>query len=95
MPWSKSKARSTRYGTAHIKARAEAAKLHHPDDPCVRCGHPLGPMRPGLHYDHNHSGDGYLGFSHGDPCPWCGRPCNLTAAAIEGRRRQQTTTLRW
>lgn len=69
-----------RYDRAHQLARAAAAKQHQPSDPCVRCGHPLGPMNSGLHYDHNQNGTAYLGFSHA--------ACNLRAGAQEGRRRQ-------
>lgn len=77
------------YGSAHQKARREAVKRHHPADPCARCGHALGPMGPHLHYDHNGQRTGYLGFSHGAPCPTCGQRCNIRAAAIEGNRRQR------
>ena len=51
------------YGWPHRKARAAAAKRHRPSDPCVRCGKPLGPIGPGLHYDHNSTRTSYLGFS--------------------------------
>jgi hypothetical protein len=95
MPWSSSKLRGKSYGHEHAKARKAAAARHDPTDPCVRCGHPLGPMRPGLHYDHNRDRSGYLGFSHGTPCPWCRKRCNLVAAAREGRARQNVSRLRW
>lgn len=76
------------YGGAHEKARERAKRVHSPADPCARCGHPLGPMGSHLHYDHNGSRTGYLGFSHGSkPCPTCGKRCNLVAAAREGNRR--------
>jgi predicted nucleic acid-binding Zn ribbon protein len=87
MPWSRSRPRSRKYGTAHAKARAAAAARHQPTDLCVRCGHPLGPMGPGLHYDHNRTGDGYLGFSHAR--------CNVRAGAREGRRRQADPRRQW
>lgn len=96
MPWDRSRPRSDRYGWTHIQARAAAAKRHHPDNPCTRCGHPLGPMGPHLHYDHSDDGTRYLGFAHGrTPCPYCGRRCNVRAGAQAGRQRQQTTRLRW
>jgi hypothetical protein len=66
------------YGTPHTKARAQAAKQHRDSDPCARCGHPLGPMGPWLHYDHTDRRDGYLGFSH--------RRCNIKAGARKGAR---------
>lgn len=68
------------YGADHQKARAAAALVHKPTDPCARCHKPLGRMSPALHYDHNGKRTGYLGFSHAD--------CNRTAGAREGRRRQ-------
>lgn len=83
-PTASTKARG--YGSAHTKARAAAAKVHREDDPCVRCGHPLGPMGPWLHYDHNNQRTGYLGFSHGSRCPWCGKRCNVKAGASKGAR---------
>ncbi len=95
MPWTKNRPRSPSYGWAHAKARAEAAKRHHPDDPCTRCRHPLGPMGPGLHLDHAFDRRSYLGFAHGAPCPWCGKRCNQQAGAREGRRRQDVTRLTW
>jgi hypothetical protein len=51
--WSRTKPRSETHGNAHDQARKAYAANHHPADPCVRCGHPLGPMRPGLHLDHD------------------------------------------
>lgn len=97
MTWDKSRppASSRGVGHEHRKARIEWAKRHDPSDPCVRCGHPLGPMGPNLHLDHNRARDGYLGFSHGRPCPWCGKPCNLSAGGREGRARQTSSPLRW
>lgn len=75
------------YGAPHQAERRAAAKHHNPADPCARCGHPLGPMGPWLHYDHDDTRTGYLGFSHGDnPCPMCGHRCNKRAGAI---RKQQ------
>lgn len=77
------------YDAEHRKARAAAAAVHDPSDPCARCGHALGPMGSWLHYDHNADRTGYLGFSHGQhPCPDCGRRCNVRAGAIEGNRRR-------
>ena len=79
------------YGSEHTKARAKAAAKHKATDPCARCGKPLGPMGPGLHYDHNATRTGYLGFSHAR--------CNVRAGAKVGRARQgrrtKTTPIRW
>lgn len=72
-----SKGRGERWGSAHIAARKAAAAVHHPSHPCARCGKPLGPMGPGLHYDHAESG-GYLGFAHAR--------CNVNAGASKGAR---------
>jgi hypothetical protein len=86
MPWRKPIGSSTArgYGKQHQRARTQAAQHHHPSHPCARCGHPLGPMGPWLHLDHNDQGTGYIGFSHGRiPCPVCGRKCNLTDGAIK------------
>ncbi len=98
MTWDRRKGRAPKYRTAHQRARAAAAARHQPTDPCARCGHPLGPMGPGLHYDHAEDGS-YLGFSHGSPCPWCRRPCNKRAGAIKGsriaHRRKLVTRLAW
>lgn len=75
------------YGSDHAKARKAAAATHQPTDPCTRCGKPLGPMGPWLHYDHNAQRTGYLGFAHSS--------CNRQAGAKEGRARQASTRLRW
>lgn len=63
------------YGREHQKAREAAAAIHHPEDPCARCGSPLGPMGPQLHYDHNDDRTAYLGFSH------------ATCNSLDGARR--------
>jgi hypothetical protein len=74
------------WGNQHQKLRAAAARRHQPTDPCARCGHVLGPMGPWLHWDHNDTRSGYLGFSHGRrPCLICGARCNLKAAARKAR----------
>lgn len=70
-----------RYDYRHQQARKAAAAHHHPDDPCTRCHQPLGPMGPWLHYDHNDTGTGYLGFAHAH--------CNTTAGARLGNQRQR------
>ena len=70
-----------RYDVRHKRARAEAARVHSPENPCTRCGQPLGPMGPWLHYDHNDTGTGYLGFAHA--------PCNYKAGARRGRQSQR------
>ena len=97
MAWAKYHGvRSARYGTAHMNARKAAAAKHQPTDPCVRFGHPLGPMGPGLHYDHTDDGTRYLGFAHG--------VCNKRAGARKGARRAHArqhaarlgaSTIRW
>lgn len=69
-----------RYGPHHRQARANAARHHHPHDPCVRCGQPLGPMSQHLHYDHDEQG-GYLGFSHAH--------CNRKAGSHKANTRRQ------
>jgi hypothetical protein len=82
------------YGAAHAKARKAAALRHQPADPCTRCGRPLGPMGPWLHYDHTERRDGYLGFAHAS--------CNRKAGARKGARvvnrkpsRRPRTASRW
>lgn len=88
--------RSARYDHRHALARKAAAARHKPTDPCVRCGRPLGPMGPGLHYDHTDDGTSYLGFAHGS--------CNRRAGSRKGSRiahakqraaRLGSSTLRW
>jgi hypothetical protein len=89
MPWSSTRPRNNDYGTAHQAARRAYAAKHQPDDPCVRCGHALGPIGPWLHLDHNAQRTGYLGFSHGSRrCPTCGKRCNLRAAALVANTRR-------
>ncbi len=80
MTWATPKTSSAQrgYGAAHNKARAAAALRHQPSDPCARCGLPLGPMGPWLHWDHTNTRDGYLGFSH--------KRCNIRAGARKGAR---------
>lgn len=98
MAWPPGRRRAAKYGHTHAKARAAAAARHHPTDPCVRCGHPLGPMGPWLHYDHDEHG-GYYGFAHGAPCPYCRIRCNLAAGARKGsriaHRKRRTSPLTW
>lgn len=94
MAWSTSRPRSAAYGSEHAKARKAAAARHDPSDPCTRCGHPLGPMGRWLHYDHNASRTGYLGFAHGAPCSWCRKRCNQVAGAKAGRARQNVIRMR-
>lgn len=104
MTWAKVRASTTDrgYGSVHVKARKDAAARHKPTDPCVRCGHPLGPMGPWLHLDHTDDRRGYLGFSHGSRrCPVCRRKCNIRAGASKGARIVNgtawlpTTASRW
>lgn len=88
MPWSRSRPPPSERGTGHEhrKARAAAALHHDPSHLCCRCGRALGPMGPWLHYDHNRDRTGYLGFAHAR--------CNVSAGAVEGRRRQTVTARR-
>jgi hypothetical protein len=81
MTWTTPKQSSAQrgYGTAHAKARAQAATRHRPSDLCARCGLPLGPMGPWLHWDHTTTRTGYLGFSHAR--------CNIRAGAKVGARK--------
>lgn len=99
MPWNNSRPKSAQYGSAHAKARAAAARHHQPTDPCTRCGHALGPMGPGLHYDHTDDRRAYAGFAHGSPCRTCGIRCNVVAGARKGsrnaHRRRNVSELRW
>ena len=89
MAWDRYKPRTEVHGWTHAKARKAWAARHHPDDLCVRCGHPLGEMGSWLHLDH-HDWDKtqYLGFAHGTPCPTCGVRCNVSAAGRLGNARQ-------
>ncbi len=80
------------YGQDHRRARRERASQHHPLDPCVRCGHALGPMGSWLHLDHTADRTSWLGFAHGSvPCSVCGVRCNLSAGVRAGnfKRGQQ------
>lgn len=103
MTWSRVKPRSQVHGSSHATARKQWALRHHEDDPCVRCGHALGPMGPWLHLDHDdYDKTRYRGFAHGSaPCPVCKKRCNLRAAALLGNARQKrertnvASTLRW
>lgn len=104
MPWDRYKPRSEVHGSAHTKTRKEWAARHDPFDPCVRCGHPLGPMGSWLHLDHHdYDKTQYLGFSHGQrPCPVCRKKCNLRAGSLVGNATQKarrggggSTSLRW
>lgn len=92
MAWKNNRPAPSSRGTGHEhrKARAAWAEQHDPSHPCVRCGHPLGPMGPWLHLDHSRDRMSYLGFAHGVPrkCPWCGKYCNQSAAGKEARDRQ-------
>ena len=77
-------ARGASYGAAHTQARASAFARLSEYSPCCRCGrlmwkHAKDPQgRSALHYDHNDSRTGYLGFSH--------RECNVRAGAAKGGR---------
>lgn len=91
MTFDRMKPRAAVHGHAHAQARKQWAARHQPTDPCVRCGHTLGPMGPHLHLDHHDTQKSiYLGFSHGNkPCPVCRRRCNLSAAGKLGNAVQK------
>lgn len=89
MPWDSTRPRSNDYGAAHQKARKQWAAKHQPSHPCTRCGHPLGPMGPHLHLDHNTDRTGYLGFAHGVQCPTCGKNCNVRAGSLTANARRK------
>ena len=95
MAWDNARPRSRKYGLAkHRNERSDWARRHQPDDPCTRCGHPLGPMGPWLHLDHDDVlTDQVNGFAHGDPCPWCGVRCNVSAGARKARALQSVTRI--
>jgi len=104
MAWAR-RPRSADYGGTWPTIRKRWAARHEPWHPCVRCGHPLGPMGPGLHLDHDDRDRSVIhGFAHGAPCPTCRVRCNLVAGARKGARignarqrakRAGATTLRW
>ena len=72
------------YGSQHTKARAAAFANLPEYSPCVRCGKPMWKWardrhgKSALHYDHNQTRTGYLGFSHD--------LCNRRAGAAAGGR---------
>jgi len=89
---------SGRHGNTHAKARAQAFAALPEWSTCARCHHPMwkhekakpdrrGIVKSALHYDHNDTNTGYLGFSHGTvPCPTCGQRCNVKAGQRKGGR---------
>lgn len=85
------------YPSEHARTRARAFAALPEYSPCARCGHPMwkhqqhttrtGRVVSALHWDHNHTRTGYLGFSHGSvPCHICGQRCNVKAGAAQGAR---------
>ena len=85
MTWSRGRSRSGDYDWQWQKTRKQWVRRHQPSDPCVRCAHPLGPMGRNLHLDHDdHDRSIVLGFARGDPCPYCGVPCNKRAGTVKG-----------
>lgn len=96
MPWSTSRPKSAQYGWDWQKTRAAWAARHQPWHRCTRCHHPLGPMGPHLHLDHDdHDRTVVRGFAHGTPCPICRVRCNVRAGAVKARRQQTRSRLRW
>ena len=57
------------YDATHVRARAAAIAVYQPDDPCTRCGKPLGPDPHLLDLAHNEDRTGYLGLQ----CRTCNR----------------------
>lgn len=82
------RARGTRqqrgYDRTHDRTRATHLRRATPTTPCARCSHPLGEHYRTAHLDHTDDRTGYLGLSHGTPCPTCGVTCNLSAAGRKG-----------
>jgi len=82
MTWSRIKPRGVIYGATWSTTRANWAARHQPSHPCYRCGHPLGPMGPHLHLDHDDWDKTIIrGFSHAQ--------CNRSAAGKLGNARQK------
>lgn len=52
------------YGALHQQARARALVGYQPDQPCVRCGLPLGPDPSSLDLDHSEDRCRYRGLAH-------------------------------
>jgi hypothetical protein len=95
VPWSRSRPRSGRYGGSWPRIRQQWAARHQPWHTCTRCHHPLGPMGPNLHLDHDdYDPTVVLGFAHGSPCPWCRKRCNQSAGARKGRAMQNVIRIR-
>lgn len=55
------------YGAAHQKLRAQLIAALDPDQPCPRCGEPLGDDPSVLDLGHTDARDGYSGLEH-DKC---------------------------
>jgi hypothetical protein len=84
---------SGRHGNTHAKARARAFAALPECSPCARCGRPMHKQdkdrhgKSALHYDHNDTNTGYLGFSHAT--------CNRRAGASKGGRIVAARYGRW
>lgn len=93
MPWSKSRPRNKRYGSAHAKVRAEhiAGLKRAGSGQCAElvCIKQTRLITPGmdLHLCHDRRTGQVLGLGH--------RACNLREAARYARSVQSATTLRW
>ena|SRR5882672_71875 len=72
------------YDPAHARTRKAAFAALPEYSPCARCGRPMWKWqkdkagKSAIHWDHNRTRTGYLGFSH--------RACNVKAGAAEGAR---------
>jgi hypothetical protein len=84
MPDFKGARRSENHGADHARARAKAFAALPEWSTCARCGRSLWKWEKdhrghsAIHYDHNDTNTGYLGFSHAK--------CNLRAGAAKGGR---------
>jgi len=52
------------YGKEHAALRAHLVATYHPDDPCPKCGLPLGPDPSMLDLGHTEGRKGWTGLEH-------------------------------
>lgn len=75
----------------HVKPRKKAFAALPEISPCCRCGLPMWKYqtdqygKSALHFDHNDTRDGHLGFSH--------QVCNDRAAGIKAKERREAGIL--